>query len=316
MFIEKTPSNNLQDLKKIREDLGLSLEDLFQRTRVRAVYLEAIENREFDLLPVPVYSKNFIKIYASALGIESEPLIKEYDEYLNSRKEMPVQREESDEEKFSLAKKIGKKTYLIIAFVLITVIVAQWMISKKNESNLEIASPAGIKTGTIQENKEQGSNTTVNQQAPVPTVVEQTEDVKPPDIKPPDMKQSDIKQSDIKQSDIKQPTTEKKTVEIKEQKESIAAPSKVPPQAVNVPSSSDKKALLLTLTATEETWLSIKADDNPSYQVLLKAGQKIEHRAKSFEIDVGNAGGIKVNFNGKDMGSLGKNGQVVRLRLP
>ena len=296
MFIEKTPSDNSQDLKKIREGLGLSLEDLFQRTRVRTVYLEAIENKEFNLLPVPVYSKNFIRIYASALGIESEPLIKEYEEYLNSRKEIPVQREEDDEEKFSLPKKIGKKMYLVIAFVLIAVIVAHWMISKKNESNLEIASPAGIKTGTIQENKEQGSNLTVNQQDPVPAVVEQTEDVKQPDIK--------------------QPITEKKTDEIKEQKKSISAPAKVPPQALNMPSSSDKKALHLILTATEETWLSIKADDNSSYQVLLKAGQKIEHRAKSFEIDVGNAGGIKVNINGKDMGSPGKIGQVVRLRLP
>lgn len=296
MFIEKTPSNNFQDLKKIREDLGLSLEDLFQRTRVRTVYLEAIENKDFDSLPVPVYSKNFIKIYTGALGIESEPLIKEYEEYLNSRKEMPAPKEEGDVEKFSLAKKISKKTYLVIAFVLIAIIVAHWMISKKNESNLEIASPAAIQTGTIQENKEQGANITVNQQAPVPAVVEQAEDVQQPDIK--------------------QPTVEKKTDEIKEQKELIAVTSKVPPQAVSMPRSSEKKALLLTIMATEETWLSIKADDNHSYQVLLKAGQKIEHRAKSFEIDVGNAGGIKINFNGKDMGSLGKPGQVVRLRLP
>jgi cytoskeleton protein RodZ len=291
MFIEKTPSNNLQDLKKIREGLGLSLEDLFQRTRIRTVYLQAIENKEFDLLPVPVYSKNFIKIYANALGIDSELLIKEYEEYLNSRKEMPVPTEEDDGEKFSLAKIIGKKTYLVIAFILIAVIVTHWLISKKNESTMEMVSPAGIKTGSVQENKEQGSNNSVNQQVPVPSATPQKEDVK-------------------------EKAVESKTTEMKEKKELPAAPVKIPPQAVNIPNSSDKEALLLTVMATEETWLRVTADQNLSFQVLLKAGDKFEHKAKSFEIDVGNAGGIKLNFNGKDMGNLGKPGQVVHLRLP
>lgn len=290
MFIEKTPSNNSQDLKKIREDIGLSLEDLFQRTRVRAAYLQAIENKEFDLLPVPVYSKNFIKIYASALGIDSEPLIKEYDEYLNSRKEIPVATEEEEEEKFSLTKMIGKKTYLVIAFILIAVIVAHWLISKMNESSLEVTNPVGIKTNSIQENKIQASNVTLNQQAPAAPDVSQTQDVK-------------------------QPVAEQKTVEIKEQKESIAAPAKVPPQVVNMPSSSDKDALPLTIKATQETWLRVKADGSPSFEVLLKAGDKFERKAKSFEIDVGNAGGVNVNFNGRDMGNLGKAGQVIHLRL-
>ena len=84
MFIEKTPGNNSQELKATREALGLSLEDVFNQTRVRVVYLQAIENKEFHLLPVPVYTKNFIKIYARALGIDGEPIIKDYENYLNS----------------------------------------------------------------------------------------------------------------------------------------------------------------------------------------------------------------------------------------
>jgi len=87
MFIEKTPGNNSQELKAKREALGLSLEDVFNQTRVRVAYLQAIENKEFHLLPVPVYTKNFIKIYARALGIDSEPIIEDYENYLNSLKE-------------------------------------------------------------------------------------------------------------------------------------------------------------------------------------------------------------------------------------
>ncbi|MDD5343317.1 MAG: DUF4115 domain-containing protein, partial [Smithella sp.] len=78
----------------------------------------------------------------------------------------------------------------------------------------------------------------------------------------------------------------------------------------------DKEAGLLIISAIEETWIRIKADQNPSFQVLLKAGEKFERKAASFDMDIGNAGGIKIQFKGKNMENLGKSGQVVHLRLP
>jgi hypothetical protein len=33
-------------------------------------------------------------------------------------------------------------------------------------------------------------------------------------------------------------------------------------------------------------------------------------------IDVGNAGGIDIDFQGKSLGNLGKQGEVVHLKLP
>jgi len=73
---------------------------------------------------------------------------------------------------------------------------------------------------------------------------------------------------------------------------------------------------LLMITATEETWIRIKADQNPSAQFLLKPGDKIERKAASFDMDIGNAGGIKMQFKGKTIENLGKSGSVIRLRLP
>jgi cytoskeleton protein RodZ len=37
---------------------------------------------------------------------------------------------------------------------------------------------------------------------------------------------------------------------------------------------------------------------------------------KGFELLIGNAGGIVLEFNGKKMDNLGKQGQVVRIKLP
>jgi hypothetical protein len=72
----------------------------------------------------------------------------------------------------------------------------------------------------------------------------------------------------------------------------------------------------LIIRATEETWIKIKTDQNPVSQVFLKPGEKIEYEATRFDIDIGNAGGVKMKFRGKEIENLGKSGQVIRLRLP
>jgi hypothetical protein len=48
----------------------------------------------------------------------------------------------------------------------------------------------------------------------------------------------------------------------------------------------------------------------------LKRGEKLNFKAQEgFSLKLGNAGGVQVIFDGKDMGKLGKKGQVVTLNL-
>lgn len=79
----------------------------------------------------------------------------------------------------------------------------------------------------------------------------------------------------------------------------------------------DSSKLNLLIEATEDTWLSITEDRNPPNQFTLKTGEKLIRNAREFfVVDVGNAAGVNVTFNGKSLGPLGKKGQVVHLRLP
>jgi len=78
-----------------------------------------------------------------------------------------------------------------------------------------------------------------------------------------------------------------------------------------------EKTYHLIIEARELTWIRIKADHNQSSQMILKPGQKIERFASDrFVVDVGNAAGIDVTFQGRSMGNLGEQGQVVHLTLP
>jgi len=65
-------------LKKEREKQKLSLQDVEQGTSIRAVYLEALENGEYDKLPGEVYAKGFIKNYGNFLELNGEELVRKF----------------------------------------------------------------------------------------------------------------------------------------------------------------------------------------------------------------------------------------------
>ncbi len=88
-------------------------------------------------------------------------------------------------------------------------------------------------------------------------------------------------------------------------------------KAIIPPVSPAGKMYHLVFDARELTWIRITEDRNPPYQVLLKPGERIERMASEFFLlDIGNAGGINLTFQGKPLGTLGKPGQIIHIRLP
>ena len=56
----------------------ISIDEVETQTKIRARYLRAIENEEWDLLPGPVYVKSFLRTYGDYLGLDSRQLVDEY----------------------------------------------------------------------------------------------------------------------------------------------------------------------------------------------------------------------------------------------
>ena len=65
-------------LRDAREQAGLGLSDLAEVTHVRRVYLVALEEGRYGELPENVYARNFVRLYASAVGLDPEPLLEQY----------------------------------------------------------------------------------------------------------------------------------------------------------------------------------------------------------------------------------------------
>jgi cytoskeletal protein RodZ len=73
----------------------------------------------------------------------------------------------------------------------------------------------------------------------------------------------------------------------------------------------------LVVRADEVTWLRVETSEGKSEEALLKPGEEKEWTSQEgFDLRVGNAGGIRLVLNGKEVEPLGKKGEVVRIKLP
>ena len=65
-------------LREARIRARIDISEIEMKTKIRAKYLRAIENEEWDLLPGPVYAKSFLRTYGDYLGLDSRLLVEEY----------------------------------------------------------------------------------------------------------------------------------------------------------------------------------------------------------------------------------------------
>jgi len=65
-------------LREARMRARIDISEIEAETKIRAKYLRALENEEWDLLPGPTYVKSFLRTYADALGLDGKLLVEEY----------------------------------------------------------------------------------------------------------------------------------------------------------------------------------------------------------------------------------------------
>jgi cytoskeleton protein RodZ len=65
-------------LREARMRARIDISEVEVGTKIRAKYLRALENEEWDLLPGPVYVKSFLRTYGDFLGLDSRLLVDEF----------------------------------------------------------------------------------------------------------------------------------------------------------------------------------------------------------------------------------------------
>jgi len=280
-----------QWLRSHREGKQLSQEALATGTRIPLRHIQAIEENLFDRLPHPVTAKGFLRLYARAVGLDEARVIQRFEEAYRP----PPTKEDAENRSNHPAPYIQTPaTGAIFSLWRVAAATGVVMIFLVGGALLTHRLDLGALFSRAPE-----------QVTPPPVAHELSRMIEDVAVATPP------------------PVVAAASPVVVEEGEVEARPTDQGPEAsaattpVSDPSPPAARPLLLAVEAKEGTWVRVVIDGKETWDVMLKPKEKIEWQAKeAFLLTVGNAGGVSVQFDGKELGRLGPTGKVVRdLRL-
>ncbi len=291
-------------LRREREKKGLDFTQISQQTRLRPRFLAAIENEAWDQLPAPTLVKGFIRSYARVLNLDEERLLDLY-------------REESGTEDFSQdfvlpsTSERRKWPYVVVPLlVLMAAAVAYyaWLMFSPH-----VKEPVRSRNASLErapDTQPAAAPPKEARTASEPVILNEALQEPGPELKAGAGGADHQGSEEPESADEPLPAAAGAATASAEKSEGEA------PAAAAVPETENLK-LHLKGRVTERTWLRIAIDDLKPKEYVFVPSDTPEWRAeKGFELLIGNAGGITLEFNGKILDNLGKQGQVIRIKLP
>ena len=79
-----------EKLRKAREQLGRSVEEIARETNITKRYIVALENEDFDAFPGEPYLVGFLRTYAETLGLSSDEVVALYKNFKIQEQPLPM----------------------------------------------------------------------------------------------------------------------------------------------------------------------------------------------------------------------------------
>lgn len=282
-----------QFLRRERERQNKSLESVSQVTRITLSNLEALEEDNFKLFAAPVFVRGFLRTYATHLGLDPQETISLYETQAGDTVKPPPFTPSFPVER---SRPLIRYLLPLLAIVFVIYIVSRVHESQKPPPQSSPSPPSAAMTPAAKE----------------PVAAPPPEPPSPPEAA---TKGEPLPKEEMTAKVPSPPKAPPETLPEGEKSTTPAAPAVAPP------SGEEKKVEVrehvLTIKASEVTWMRIQRGEPPVIDVILRPNETVTYKTKnSFKVEVGNAGGVELIFDGENKGKLGKSGQVVHLILP
>ncbi|MBI3811406.1 MAG: helix-turn-helix domain-containing protein [Nitrospirae bacterium] len=296
-------------LKKTREERGLSIQQVAVKTRISPAYILALEENRLDQFPGEVFARGFVRVYGRCLGLDDPTTMTRFTQsaqsFFRERDEKKRSAVQSAEEEKVRKERRGRVLQIVIVVVLCLTVLTVYGINSRHFGGTEEADGPGLHPPSVPE--------TAIPAEPHPELTE-------PAVNKPSLKEIEPARPGNALSPPAGPAAgpPKPTAAQKPPIVSTVKPEEKLPLIVNVPGKVPEPAapvegLVLVVEAVESSWVSARIDGGETKEVFLEPGEKVTWKAKDhFLISFGNAGGVKVQFNGKPLPPFGLKGAVVK----
>lgn len=112
-----------ETLRERRMALKIDVHEVEEATKIRAKYLRALENEEYNLLPGSAYVKSFLRTYADYLDLDSRALVDAYRAQGHQTDEEPIQYTPSNE-----SSGVKRRRWILLVAVVIVIAVVLFLV--------------------------------------------------------------------------------------------------------------------------------------------------------------------------------------------
>jgi cytoskeleton protein RodZ len=260
---------------------NLSLDDIARETRISARFLQAIEAEDFERLPGLVFTRNFVRQYAEAIHVDADPLIAGLPKPNLESAPMPNPPWRSGESRWDPR---WNSAIASIAWFALATGAAGWtyvhfnrppQIHAEKAQTTQAAAPVAAKPA--------------DNSAPVGSPSSDTE--------------KEAAASESAGPDAQAPVT-------------VVSPGEKKTELVHASQPNATLPVQVVLTARETSWVQVTADGKPAFTGTMKPSDSRSVEAYALvKILAGNAGGLEISLNGRQLDPIGPSGQVRAVRL-
>ena len=296
-------------LREARETQGISLEQAEEVTRIRRVFLEALEEERLGDLPSAVYARGLVRNYARFLGLDPDEASADY-QAATSAPSLSTPRVLNEPLLRRPIRNLQARLFLgLMAMLLLAVVgwylynhfylgVEPWPIRISPTVPLPSATPVGIAPTLIEQVAAEPTPTRHIQPAS-PSLTEQALAAQPTTTPRPTNQPSNTSPPQTPTSRVAAAASPSAT--------SVPAPTQVAR-----PTPTQTRWIRVEARATARTYLEVMADGEELFVGLLEEDQEdVWVARRAISIRVGNAAGIKLIVNGVEVGRLGEEGEVI-----
>lgn len=301
-----------QMLKEAREGLGLSLDDVGQRTRISSRHLMALEEGNEADLPETFYVRGFLKKYAEVVGLSPQDVADAY-------KTAPIHAPTAPAPRASVG---PIAYYLLIALVLGGGAALAWQLQPKvtvvaEPSPSPSPTPTAKPTPSPSLKPSPAASPVAAAPTPSPSVFAEwaaTDGASPEAASPsprPTVSAAVSASPTARPTASPTPRATARPTAKPTAKPTVRPTVRPTPTAKPTPAAAQAGQKQVELFIQERAWVEVVVDGQVQFEGLLLPGTRRSFRGKNVEVTAGNAGGVRVNVNGKDRGLLGDRGVVV-----
>lgn len=111
-----------EKLREAREAKGYSLEYIEEETKIRKLYIDALERETFEVLPPRVYATGFVRRYAKFLGFNPDKMVEEFQNLAYTDEPFPKETERLKDKKVDFGFNLSYRNILAgIIFLIIAI---------------------------------------------------------------------------------------------------------------------------------------------------------------------------------------------------